>query len=57
MSCADSFFDDSEQESSINKIVAKIEIPPMIWLEMQDKIKNEIENVIEKYGCEIIWPK
>jgi hypothetical protein len=52
-----SFFEDENTDYDSDRIVIKMSVPPSIWLDMQTKIKNEIDVVSQKYGIEITWPK
>jgi hypothetical protein len=50
-------FEDNDSDSGKNKILAKFEIPPSVWLDSKDKLKNIFEDAAGNYGIEIVWPK
>ena len=46
---------DGDGKKSIIK--ASFEIPPNVWLDSGDKLKNSFEEIADCYGIEIVWPK
>ena len=49
--------ENADGDGKRSRIKVNFEIPPNVWLDSGDKLKNSFDEIADCYGIEIIWPK